>query len=310
MRRSKNEGSSTKKTMKRPKGSVMKKPKVCEKASTQPWWKMPGGGTHEPAWADNIVLALSQIFAKLRGLLQINLWIDCAGHATEMDAGRKLAEALHNRLGVHVNFNLYMACDKEIHCKELICSQYEPKHFSDNITFRDYKERTFHCSICGHYEMMPTQGIDIYGCCFPCGPWSPRGLKRGFKDPASAVLDHAVETIKVIRPVFYYFENVLNLADSKTTDEVDEEDVAMTDLKVIERYTKEKLVDYDSVVIQGLTPTQAGFPVHKRRMSIAGSDLAHVLAGTLARMYGQLLQWPVQVRLLLTPLPDECFDFA
>ena len=59
--------------MKRPKGTVMKKPKVCEKASTQPWWKMPVGGTDEPAWADNIVLALSQIFAKLRGPLQINL---------------------------------------------------------------------------------------------------------------------------------------------------------------------------------------------------------------------------------------------
>ena len=73
MRRSKDEGSNTKKTMKRPKRTVMKKPKGCEKASTQPWWKMPVGGTDEPAWADNIVLALSQIFAKLRGPLQINL---------------------------------------------------------------------------------------------------------------------------------------------------------------------------------------------------------------------------------------------
>ena len=103
---------------------------------------------------------------------------------------------------------------------------------------------------------------------------------------------------------------MLNLCDSTTTDEVDEDDVAMTDLKVIERYIKQKLVDYDSVVIQGLTPTQADYPVHKRRMSIVGSDLVLVHAGTLASIFAQLLQWPMQVRLLLTPLPDECFDFA
>ena len=258
-------------------------------------------------------MALKQTFVKLRkpgSPIHVNLWLDCAGHATEVDSGRKLADALHNQLGIHVAFNLYAACDSDIHCKELIQSQYAPRHFSDGISLRDYKKGTFKCSICGDDEMMPTQGIDIYGCCFPCGPWSSGGLKRGFKDPSSVVLDHAIESINVIRPIFYYFESVLNLADSKTSDKVDENDVVMTDLKVIEKYIKQKLADYDSVVIQGLTPTQGGFPVHKPRMSIAGADLAHVSAGTLGHTLGQLLQWPLQVRLLLTPLADECFNFA
>ena len=122
------------------------------------------------------------------------------------------------------------------------------------------------------------------------------------------MLDHAVETIKVIRPIFYYFENVLRLADSKTTGKVDDDNVEMTDLDVIEECIRHTLPDYDTVVVQGLTPTQGGYPVHKPRMSIAGSHRAQVRAGTLAHICRQLPRWPLQIRLLLTPLANECFD--
>ena len=77
---------------------------------------------------------------------------------------------------------------------------------------------------------------------------------------------------------------------------------------MVEQFLEQKLPRYDSVVIQGLSPTQAGYPVQKSRMCIAGSDLDHVRAGALGHMYGQLLQYPLQVMLLRTPLADKCFD--
>ena len=278
-------------------------------ASTETGWRIPVEGADEPEWADNIVMALLGTFAKLKGPIHVNVWSDCAGHATEMESGKKLAEALLRKVGISVNFSLYAACDNNIKCKELIRSEYAPKHFSDDIKSRNYGEGTFECSISGVDELMPTQGVDVYGCCFPCGPWSGRGLKKGFNDAASAVLEHAIETILYMRPVFFYFENVIQLAESKTTEHVDERNNVLTDLKVIEQFIKQRLPHYDAVVIQGLSPTQAGYPVQKSRICIAGSDLDHVRAGTLGRQYGQLLQFPLQVMLLRTPLADKCFDY-
>ena len=79
--------------------AIAKKPCVSSwkptTASTETGWRIPVEGADEPDWADNIVMALVETFKKLKGLIHVNVWSDCAGHATEMESGKKLAEALH-----------------------------------------------------------------------------------------------------------------------------------------------------------------------------------------------------------------------
>ena len=141
---------------------------------------------------------------------------------------------------------------------------------------------------------MPRVGIDIYGCCFPCGPWSGQGKGLGFKDDAAQPVYHAVNTIKIVQPIFYYMENVLKIAASKTTCVADEDNEVMPDLTVIEQFLGELLPNYDHALVQGISPTHYAYPVVKRRVTMAGSRIDQVKRGALQAALGRLVQAPMQ----------------
>ena len=131
----------------------------------------------EPAYADHFVEMLGEQLQHLPQDMVINMWADCAGTVSEAVAAKKIADAIWTRLGKKVDINLYGACDNNKACEKIARVDRSAKHFPRDIFHRDFTAGTFHCEICQRDELMPTDGVDVYVCCFPCSPWSALGKR-------------------------------------------------------------------------------------------------------------------------------------
>ena len=168
-------------------------------------WAVPVFGSLEPNYADHFVALLCEHLHHLPANMVINMWAYCAGTVSESVAAEKIADAILTRLGKRVKINLHAACDSSKPCETMARSDRSAKHFSRDIFDRDFTAGTFHCDFCQHDELMPTDGVDIYVCCFPCSPWSALGKRLGFNQKASAVIWQAILTIRHMNPCFFLF---------------------------------------------------------------------------------------------------------
>ena len=169
------------KAARKKKGAPIKRP-ACAGArgttrSLADSWHKPAGGAAEPDWAGHLVDILEApllgLKRKLGASSEMVLWSDCVGKCTEKFAMHKLADALMEKIGMDIKFNLYAAGDADRKCKDFVKANFEPLHFADDIHDRDFKADTFGCRLCADARgvlrcAMPRTGVDIYWCCFPC----------------------------------------------------------------------------------------------------------------------------------------------
>ena len=137
----------------------------------------------------------------------VNAWSDCGGMVTEMFSLRRMASKVRELTGLKFKAKLFCACEQKPELRSFIATNHAPKHMAKDMLDRDWLNRTFTCVWCEDPVPIPTQGIDIYVCGFPCGPWTSSGLRKGFEDLASKCFWVAVKTAKILQPAIYVPEN-------------------------------------------------------------------------------------------------------
>ena len=144
-------------------------------SGTNPWAELPD----QPDWAGHVYSLLEDELSNCPRDLPINVWSDCAGLDTEMNAGKRIAKTLKEKLGVTVTFKLYQACEQKEPMRDFIMKSYAPPHLSADVLERDFSTGAYNCLVVKAKSYMPSSGIDIYTAGFPCSPWSGIGLRKG-----------------------------------------------------------------------------------------------------------------------------------
>ena len=225
-----------------------------------------------PPWPQHcfgLLQGLRQLPAKFAGgKLRIQVWSDCGGMGTELFALKEIREMLKTENGFELIVCPYAYCDCDKQALAFAELNHTYCHVADNIRDRDFdKVATYNCLKCHKCHFMPTGGIDLYVCCFPCGPWSARGNGCGFEHHDGDICWTALKTIKRMRPCAFLMENVLRL----DTPSPGNDDPSLTDLGAIQKHLKDELGgDYELVIVRGIDPPMAGFPIHKKRLVILG----------------------------------------
>ena len=252
-------------------------------------------GPDLPNWADHFVAVfvdeLAQVRERLGSKVQIVSWSDCGGMAVETIARKQLIQAIGKRLEMTVTLKHYGYCDKSNDAQEFVRLNHSPLHITkDMMTLRNFETGTFTCASCGIDHELPTNGVDLYVCCFPCGPWSSRGKQLGFADKDGALCWQTIRTIKHMRPCLCAMEKVLRI-DAKHVD------ADQSDLAVILNGINVELGDlYDVTILKGVDPCLAGFPVHKPRIILLGARKDVVVPSGLAKVASKAVQAPLPVR--------------
>ena len=290
--------------MKEPKKATSSKPTGGRRVLIKPWHERPAG-PDEPNWAKHFVSVLRAPLENLRRKLpfpgtKITMWSDCAGKCTEKTAADKLKDELKTELGIDIDFRLYTACDTKLHCRDYVDKNFRPTHVTRDIFERDFASRSFQYIMCNKPCHLPNDGVDLYTCCCPCGPWSRRGKRLGFDDPHADVWWQAIETIQHMQPVMFIMENVMEVG---------------SDMSLIQAEIKKKLGDaYASCTVNKTSPTHHGYPTEKIRFVVCGGRLDQISEASLVNSFAKLIDNPMVVEdtywslLGIRGLPDEVLD--
>ena len=170
-------------------------------------WSHVVAGAEEPTWpqhfVDTLRAPLENLRRKFGDSIQLVMWSDCAGKCTEKYASKKLADALKDTIGIFIEFKLHGVSDATRYCKDFVLRNYDPPHFTNDIFRRNFHEESLECTKCDRMCLLPSSGVDIYCCCFPCGPWSKLGKRMGLDDPQGDVCWQTINTIKHMKPVMF-----------------------------------------------------------------------------------------------------------
>jgi site-specific DNA-cytosine methylase len=222
------------------------------------------GDAAHPDWAGHFLDAtpLNALVGKFgSGVIEINVWSDCGGYASEMFAGKQLALRALEKFGLNIEFKLHHYCDKDATCLQFASDVHAPRFTSNDIYGRDFGSGLVH-----NGATMPRQGIDLYVCGFPCGPWSKRGKRLKFEDTNSTVIWQAIKSIRFMKPSMFMLENVVGITQQNNSDG------KASDMSAISQFAEEHISEYDCVVVTGICPTSEGYPLRRSRVLILGGE--------------------------------------
>ena len=289
---------------KRPAGLIHRQPTWSQeqlavmigKPPVEPWTADVVGGVAHPPWPQTYIGTVRQLLMGLWSQvpnkhLVLNVWCDCGGMGTEALALKDIAAEVAN-LGLNFDVSVYMFCDQLEAAQTFARRNLKPKHMADDIKSRDFDLGTFECKLCDASHIMPTSGIDLYVCCFPCSPWSCRGTRLGFKHNDGNLIFYSIQTIKHVKPVLIYMENVIQVGSSSSDCDGD---MPEADLGVMIKAMKSELPEYEFQLIKPLTPGHAGYPTLKPRLGVVGGRTDVLHHGALEYSFGQLINEPVPI---------------
>jgi len=215
--------------------------------------------------------------------IRIVCWADCGGMGAELIALEGLAARLEEHLTMSLEIVPYAFCDSSVPAQKFAALNHRPRHIINDMMQRDFEAGTFRCQTCGVDHDLPSRGVDLYVCGFPCGPWSARGKQLRFGDADGDKCWQAIKSIKHMTPCLFALENVIRL-DSKSDGSTE------TDLDQIVRAMTDELGDlYTIVILSGLDPSRAGYPVRRKRILVLGARTDQVSASGIHSSAGALL---------------------
>ena len=249
--------------------------------------KVPSG-PQLPPWANHcaaILPGLGKLKHRFGRELNITLWSDCGGMQVEMFALHEIAQAMKQQFDLSITLKDFCYCDSDPHAIKFAERNHNPLHIADDIMKRDFHGGTFDCEACGESHALPQTGVDVYVCCFPCGPWSA--------DADGQICWQALKTIQYMKPCVFAMENVLRLDEHVSSEHV----ATQTDLQHIVDAMNAELSDlYTILILKSIDPTLAGFPVHKNRVAILGARKDVANESALADAVNLLIGTPVPVQ--------------
>ena len=237
---------------------------VLQAISNRTAWLESTPAEH-PAWEEQLLRMFEEEVRQCVEIHQgreitLNMWSDCSGLLVEGFALRRIAKSLHELAGIKLNIKVFCACELKPELQSFISANHSPKHIASNMLQRDWEQNHFECIQCGTLSM-PKQGIDIYMCGFPCVPWTPSGLRKGFDDANSQQCFAAIKSIVCMQPGLFLLENVMECAQVRDGKDFDN----------ILSYIHTELPGYHVNVWTNMDPTQAGYPIRRARVIISGA---------------------------------------
>ena len=260
-----------------------------QKADT---WYHAVPGSEDPPWAhhfaDVLDAPLHKLKQKLGSKAKLVIWSDCAGKCTEINASRAIADELVKRIGTDIDFSLHGGSDSSHLCREFVQKNCSPRHFAADIYNRDFTAGTFECLMCQGTCALPRAGVDIYVCCFPCGPWSKRGKRLGLADKDGGVCWQAIKSIQHMKPAMFIMENVVSIVHAISD--------GSGDLKLIKDFMADTLGnEYNSMTITGVTPLHHGYPADRKRVIVVGARKDVAAQADVENTFGELIRTPLMV---------------
>ena len=135
--------------------------------------------------------------------IRIVCWADCGGMGVELFALEMMATRVKEHLGVSVEIVPYAFCDTSKPAQKFAALNHKPRHIITDMMERDFEAGTSHCHTCDADHDIPPSGVDLYVCCFPCGPWSTRGKQLRFDDADGDKCGQALKSIKYMKPCLF-----------------------------------------------------------------------------------------------------------
>ena len=242
-----------------------------------------------PAWSEQLLRVFEEEVRQCVEIHQgreitLNMWSDCAGLMVEGFAVRRIAQSLRELAGIKLNIKLFCACELKPELQSFISANHSPKHIAKDMMQRDWEQGQFECIQCGTLSM-PKQGIDIYVCGFPCVPWTPSGLRKGFDDANSQQCFAAIKTIVCMQPGLFFLENVMECTQVRDGKDFDK----------ILAYIHAELPSYHVNVWTNVDPTQAGYPIRRARVIISGAHHGLVAGPFLTQSIHKVSSNPLPV---------------
>ena len=215
--------------------------------------------------------------------ITLNLWCDCGGLLVEVFALKRLAKRLKERTSLEVAIKVFTACEIKGDLRGFIQENHDPKHLSEDVLNRDWVRSRFESKTIDDWVDFPSVGIDVYVAGFPCGPWTPSGLRRGLSDPASQQCFATIKTIRILQPGLYMLENVMECTKANKGE----------DFKVILGFVNEELPNYANTATLAIDPTQRRYPMFRKRVLVQGGNSAGVKQELLIMYVGKVLANPL-----------------
>ena len=155
------------------------------------WADQIPGGPPQPAWTDHFVKLLTpnikQLKSKAGPSIKLVFCSDCAGRVMDMLTMRDIKRHISRLVGLDIILELHCYCDKDKSCRAFAAANHAPLHMADDIRSRNFTDGTYRCVTCEADHLWPDR-VDVYVCCFPCGPWSTKGKRLGFGDDDGSVV--------------------------------------------------------------------------------------------------------------------------
>ena len=166
----------------------------------QLWTQPPAGSSpvQQHPWPDHIIDVLTShgfLPAQAVASLKFFVWSDCSGMNCEKFSMADLSAAMRQRMGLNVEWILFLTCEKDPRSLEFAKLNHAPRHLSGDMEKRCFKTGKVWCDAQEANIDIPTSGIDIYSGTFPCSPWTRRGPMAGMDHPDAKCLRIGVQTI-------------------------------------------------------------------------------------------------------------------
>ena len=126
------------------------------------------------------------------------------------------------------------------------------------MQLRNFEVGQYWCDSHQENHDMPTRGLDMHVCTYPCSPWSRRGKRTGFAHPDAEVALIGLKSIAHMRPGVWIIEigempSVAGMAE-----------LTQNILDMINRIGQA----YTFQTIRHLTPATCGYPTRRTRTFI------------------------------------------
>ena len=221
--------------------------------------------SYQQQWATHAVqrLVSSGFFGDPGRRLTLQVWADCGGVGTALEAGRAIARALLEVHNIRLDPLLHFYCDRDAAARRFVIQNMEPPHVAAGMEQRNFQDGVYYCEKCSANHEFPVGSIDLYVASFP-NPWTRRGTRLGWDHPDILPMKIGFKTIRKLQPAIWIYDVPEGVADQRAGS-------SESGLDQIQVFISQILgSDYFVNTARAIDATWFGFPIRRPRVFLCG----------------------------------------